>query len=56
MVVCPVELPSAGGVPAVDIAVGVRMLVVCSVAMAEVDSDDGCGVVVAFAVGVEVVI
>lgn len=46
-VVCPVELAGGGGVPAADVAVGVRLLVVRSVAVAEVDSGDGCGVVVA---------
>lgn len=56
-VVCPVELAGGGAVPAVDMAVGVRLAVGRSLAMAEVDSGGGSGVVVAsVVVGAEVVV
>lgn len=56
-VVCPVELAGGGAVPAVDMAVGVRLTVGRSLAMAEVGSGGGSGVVVAsVVVGAEVVV
>lgn len=56
MVVCPVELAAAGDVPDVEMAVGVRLTVLVSVVMAEVNIGGGCGVAVASVVGVDVVV
>lgn len=55
-VVCPVELAGSGGVPAVVMAVGVRLPVVRSVAMAEVDSGAGGVVDPSVVVGAGVVV